>query len=140
MAINNLSLSGHLVKGFELNKGVAKSSIAINTWDKKTFYVDLVAFKQTAEYIMKGKYQKGELVVIGGELNVNTYNEKKYVQCIVRDIDRIGKANGDDVEIVESGASLGDPKENDVSDEEVATIVKEDEVNIDDEDNLDLPF
>lgn len=122
MNINSLSLSGHLVRDFELIKGIAKSSIAINTWDKKTFYVDLVAFKNTAEYIIKAKFKKGELIVVSGELNINSYNDKKYTQCIVKEINRFAKPK-DDEPLIESGASLGQPTGDiDVSDDEPIDI------------------
>lgn len=135
-SMNSLSLSGNLTRDFELNKGVAKCGIAINTWDKKTFFVDLIAFRQTAEYIAKGKYKKGDLVVVSGELNVNKYNDKVYVQCVVKDIERFSKKKADDdVEIVEENVvSFSDPKENDVSDQELASA---DLINVDDDD---LPF
>lgn len=128
MNINSLSLSGHLVKDFELIKGIAKSSIAINTWDKKTFYVDLIAFKNTAEYIIKAKFKKGELIVVSGELYVNSYNEKKYTQCIVNEINRFAKPKDDEIVVddeplIESGASLGQPTGDiDVSDDEPIDI------------------
>ena len=122
-SMNSLTLSGNLTRDFEFNKGVAKSGLAVSTWDKKTFFIDVVAFKQNAEYIIKQKFGKGDLVVASGELNINTYNEKKYVQFIVREIDRFSKKKDDDVEIVnepkESGVGLGEPKEAEVKDEEI---------------------
>lgn len=133
--MNALSLSGRLTKDFEFVKNVAKSSLAVETWDKKTFFVDLVAFKNTAEYIVKCKLTKGTLVAVDGELNVNKYNDKIYVQCIVKDITIIGKKKDvadDEVKIVESGASLGQPS-GDVN-------ISDDVVSIDDVTDDDLPF
>ena len=123
-SMNSLTLSGNLTRDFEFKNGVAKSGLAVSTWDKKTFFIDLVAFKQSADYIIKQKFKKGDLIVASGELNINTYNEKKYVQFIVREIDRFSKKKDeDDVEIVDepkvSGVGLGEPKEAEIKDEEI---------------------
>ena len=133
--MNALSLSGRLTKDFEFVKNVAKSSLAVETWDKKVFYVDLVAFKNTAEYIIKCKLTKGTLVAVDGELNVNKYNDKNYVQCIIKDIAIISKKKDvadNEVKIVESGASLSQPS-GDVD-------ISDDVVSIDDVTDDDLPF
>ena len=131
--MNALSISGRLTKNFEFSKGVAKSGLAVDTWDKKTFFIDLVAFKSTAEYIIKGKYTKGSLVVVDGELSINKYNDKIYVQCIVKNIELVDKKDDiveEDIKVVQSGAEMGLP----TSDKEV---VDEPNINIEDSD---LPF
>ena len=127
MATNSLCLGGNLTRDFTFNKGIATSGIAVSTWDKKTFFVDLVAFKNSADYIIKNKFKKGEKVVVSGELNINTYNDKKYVQCIIKEIQRFSKKTDDDVVLVESGASLGQPTGDiDVSDDVSVDMVDDD--------------
>ena len=129
--MNVLILSGRLTKNFELYKGVAKSSIAVDTFDKKTMFVDITAFKANAEYCAK-YLRKGEMVVVEGELNIFKKDDKTYVSCAIRNIQGGGKKKDDvddDVKLTPSGAQMGLP----TGDKDVA----DDPIKIDDDD---LPF
>jgi len=129
--MNLLILSGRLTKNFELSKGVAKSSIAVDVFKDKTMFVDITAFKANAEYCAK-YLRKGEMVVVEGELNIYKKDDKTFVSCIVRSIQGGGKKKDDvedDVKLVPSGVEMGLP----TGDKDVA----DDPISIEDDD---LPF
>lgn len=121
--MNVLVLSGRLTKNFELNNNVAKSSIAVETYNGGTMFVDLSVFKKSADYCVK-YCRKGDLVVVEGELNIFKKDDKVYTSCVVKTIQNCSgkkRKQGDDIYL---------EKDNVIADEA--------EVNIDDDSSL--PF
>lgn len=114
--MNILILQGNLTRDFELKNGVAKTSIAVKNY-KGTLFVDLVAFKNVAENCVKFN-RKGDAVVVEGELDINKYQDKTYVSCVITRISTIGKKketeempktiHGEPVEKAEEIASISD--------------------------------
>ena len=87
--MNRLILSGRLTKDFELKNEVARSSIAVDTFKGDAMFVDITAFKHTADYCVK-YLRKGDMVVIDGELNVFKKDTKVYVSCSIQNIQGLG--------------------------------------------------
>jgi len=126
MAVNILTIQGRLTKDFVNKNGNAYSSIAVDTYKGETMFIDIVAFKQKAEYCFDYLH-KGQMVLVSGTLNINKYQDKLYVSCAINEINNLGGGKYEEKE-----------KTNDTPtpvDEPVAT----DSVDLDDP-NLDLPF
>ena len=121
--LNQLTLLGNITKDFVNKSGNAYSTIAVNTYKGETMYVDIVAFKGTAEYCLNF-IRKGAKVVVNGSLNISKYQDKTYVQCAVREIINLSNKN--------NFIQEEDIDEEEVVDEPVAT---DEEI-----DNSSLPF
>ena len=110
--LNQLTLLGNITKDFVNKNGNAYSSLAVNTFKGETMYVDIVAFKGTAEYCLNF-IRKGAKVIVNGSLMVNKYQDKTYVQCSVREIINLNNKN--------NKVQEEDLNEEEVVDEPVAT-------------------
>ena len=122
--MNVLVLSGRLTKDFEYKNEMARSSIAVDTFKGGTMFVDITTFKSTAEYCVK-YLRKGDLIVLEGELNIFKKDTKTYVSCNVSTIQSLGSKKAKS-ETQESGISLSEPKEVDITDEEITSITDDD--------------
>ena len=123
--MNQVILTGHLVKDIELrktqnNKSVASFTIAVsNGKDKNADFINCVAWEKTAE-LLSQYVKKGHKIGVQGKISTRSYtnreNQKQYItEVLVRE-----------VEFLESK-----PKETNHQFEEVV------EIRIDDDD---LPF
>jgi single-strand DNA-binding protein len=92
MNFNKVILGGHLTADPELKTTVNGNSVtsftlAVNKKDKTNF-LDVVAFKQTAEFITKF-FHKGDPILLWGELSVNNYEKdgqkRKKVEVVVNE-------------------------------------------------------
>ena len=85
MALNHIVIMGRLTKDVELrrtNSGVAVASFTIacdrdfgNNGEKETDFVDVVAWRNTAEFVDK-YFSKGRMAVVSGRLQIRTWNDK----------------------------------------------------------------
>lgn len=121
--MNALILSGRLTRDFELNNGVARSSIAVDTFKGDTMFVDISVFKGSADFCVK-YLRKGDLVLVDGSLNIFKKDTKVYVSCCVSSIQSVGSRKKDEI----------------VDDEPM--VVEENQVNTNDDvvSDEDLPF
>ena len=90
--VNALTLQGRLTKDVVNKNGNAHFSIATTNFKGETMYVDVVAFKQTAEYAFT-YLSKGNMVIVEGSLSINKYQDKIYVSCVARNITSVGNNN-----------------------------------------------
>lgn len=81
--LNKVILIGRLTKDPELratqsNISVASFSLAVerNYKDKQTDFIDIVAWRQTADFVAK-YFQKGMQVAVSGSLQTRTWEDKK---------------------------------------------------------------
>lgn len=115
--MNIVILSGNLVKDFTLNKDVARSSIAVSKKDGNDF-IELVAFKQTAEICAKiGR--KGTPVLIQGTWNVYKANDKIYQNCLVNSIQVFTRKSVNDQPQTNNTEQLEDEEEIDIADDDL---------------------
>ena len=96
--LNNINLMGRMVADPELKQtpsGVSVTSFTIavdrdyaKTEDKMTDFINVVAWRGTAEFICKF-FKKGKLIILSGSLQVRNYTtkdgEKRYVSEVVAD-------------------------------------------------------
>jgi single-stranded DNA-binding protein len=72
---NYLQLIGRLTKDPEFKKvgehDLANCSMAYNKNKDQSFFIDINAWRDSAEKLMQ--YKKGELVIVSGELDVQSY-------------------------------------------------------------------
>ena len=85
--LNHIVLMGRLTKDPELRRtasgtSVATFSIAVErdfgnreTGDKETDFIDIVAWRQTAEFVSKF-FSKGRMAVVSGRLQIRQWNDK----------------------------------------------------------------
>ncbi len=86
--INTLILQGRLAQDFLNKNGNAYSTLAVDTYKGDTMYIDIVAFKQTAEYCFN-YLKKGTSVLVEGSLSISKYQDKKYITCIIKSINSL---------------------------------------------------
>jgi len=95
--MNNVILTGHLVKDIELrktqnNKSVASFTIAVsNGKDKNADFINCVAWEKTAE-LLSQYVKKGHKIGVQGKVSTRSYDDKDgkkvYVQeILVREIE-----------------------------------------------------
>lgn len=85
MALNHITIMGRLVADPELrrtNSGVAVTSFTIacdrdfgNNGEKETDFVEIVCWRNTAEFVSK-YFSKGSMAVVSGRLQIRSWNDK----------------------------------------------------------------
>ena len=85
MALNHITIMGRLTKDVELrrtNAGVAVASFTIacdrdfgNNGEKETDFVEIVCWRNTAEFVSK-YFSKGRMAVVSGRLQIRSWNDK----------------------------------------------------------------
>jgi single-strand DNA-binding protein len=86
MALNHITLMGRIVRDVELRRtgsGVAVASFTIavdrdfsgKDSEKKTDFIDCVAWRQTGEFISK-HFTKGRMIVVDGRLEMRDWTDK----------------------------------------------------------------
>lgn len=85
--LNHIVLMGHLTRDPELRRtgtgiAVASFSIAVDrdfgskeTGEKETDFIDIVAWRNTAEFVSK-YFTKGRMAVVSGRLQIRNWNDK----------------------------------------------------------------
>lgn len=81
--LNNVSIMGRLVSDPELKKtqndvSVTSFTIAVErsgSKDKETDFIDIVAWRSTADFICK-YFNKGKMIAIEGAIRTRTYEDK----------------------------------------------------------------
>lgn len=75
---NCLQLIGRITKDPEFKKvgehDLATSSMAYNKNKEQSWFIDINAWRDSAEKLMQ--YKKGELVLISGELDIQTWEKE----------------------------------------------------------------
>lgn len=86
--LNNVNIMGRICKDIELrrtNSGVAVASFTIacdrdfpnkNSGEKETDFVDVVCWKNTAEFVSK-YFGKGRMAVVSGRLQIRNWTDKE---------------------------------------------------------------
>ena len=83
--LNHITIMGRLVRDHELRRtgtGVAVASFTIacdrdfGKDDKKTDFIDCVAWRQTGEFISK-YFAKGRMIVVDGRLEMREWTDKE---------------------------------------------------------------
>ena len=116
--LNLLVLQGRLTKDVVNKNGTAVFSIAVDVYNGDPMYVDVVAFKQTAEYCFN-YLRKGNMVIVDGSLQIKKYQDRYYVSCVARTI-----------------TGVGNNKENSLVKEE--NVVKEEETPVATDEDIDI--
>lgn len=85
MALNHIVIMGRLTKDVELRRtgsGVAVASFTIacdrdfgSNGEKETDFVDIVCWRNTAEFVSK-YFSKGKMAVVSGRLQIRSWNDK----------------------------------------------------------------
>lgn len=85
MSLNHITLQGRLCRDVELRKtgsgvSVASFTIAVDRdfakdGEKKTDFIDCVAWRQTGEFISK-YFTKGRMIVVDGHLEIRDWTDK----------------------------------------------------------------
>lgn len=82
--LNHITIMGRLTKDVELrrtNSGVAVASFTIacdrdfGSGEKETDFVDIVAWRNTAEFVSK-YFSKGRMAVVSGRLQIRSWTDK----------------------------------------------------------------
>lgn len=83
--LNHITIMGRLTKDVELrrtNSGVSVASFTIacdrdfgNNGEKETDFVDVVAWRNTADFVSK-YFSKGRMAVVSGRLQIRSYTDK----------------------------------------------------------------
>ena len=83
--LNHIDLMGRITKDIELRKtgsgvSVASFTIAVDrdfgqNGQKETDFIDVVAWKNTAEFVSK-YFAKGKMIVVSGRLQIRKWNDK----------------------------------------------------------------
>ena len=84
--LNHITIMGRLTSNPELRRtgsGVAVTSFTLaveddfknNDGNKKTIFVDFVAWRNTAEYVSK-YFSKGRMAVVSGKLDIREWTDK----------------------------------------------------------------
>lgn len=101
--INKCILMGRLTKDLELrttNNGtnVTTFTIAVDTGygeDKKTDFINCVAWKKTAEFVNK-YFSKGQMIIVLGRISTRTYEDKngdkKYITEVIANEVQFGES------------------------------------------------
>lgn len=103
--MNNVVIMGRLTDTPELKKtqndlSVISFAVAVNrdySKDKIADFIDVVAWRQTAEFISK-YFQKGNMIAIEGSIQTRNYedkqgNKRKAVEVIARQVHFCGSNN-----------------------------------------------
>lgn len=110
-------LQGQMVKDYDVQAGktsgklYGRFTVAVNTGrdeNKKTSYIDCIAFGEIAEKLAAINATKGKCINVLGNLDINTYTDKngqmrKTPQIVVREADLVGK----DKEMLEPENTVG---------------------------------
>lgn len=86
MALNHITIMGRITKDIELRRtpaGVAVASFTLavdrdfkgNNGEKETDFIDVVAWKNTAEFVYK-YFGKGRAAVVSGRLQIRNWTDK----------------------------------------------------------------
>ncbi len=85
MALNHIDIMGRLVADPEIrrtNSGVAVTNFTIacdrdfgNNGEKETDFVEIVCWRNTAEFVSK-YFSKGRMAVVSGRLQIRSWNDK----------------------------------------------------------------
>jgi single-strand DNA-binding protein len=80
--LNHITIMGRLTKDVELrrtNTGTAVASFTLavdrDFGEKETDFIDVVAWRQTAEFVSK-YFSKGRMAVVSGRLQIRKWNDK----------------------------------------------------------------
>lgn len=107
--LNKVILMGRLTKAPELrttNNGtnVTTFTIAVDTGygeDKKTDFINCVAWKKTADFVAK-YFSKGQMIIVLGRISTRTYEDKnggkKYVTEVIANEVQFGESKKADTE------------------------------------------
>lgn len=85
--LNNVSLMGRLTDTPELRKTTNGTSVtsftvavgrnfASKSGDRETDFIDVVAWRQTAEFVTK-YFKKGQMIALSGSIQTRTYKDKE---------------------------------------------------------------
>lgn len=85
--LNNVNIMGHIVRDPELRRtasGIAVTSFTIacdrdfksKDGEKETDFVDVVAYRNTAEFVEK-YFSKGRMIVVSGRLQIRNWTDKE---------------------------------------------------------------
>lgn len=83
MSLNHISIMGRMTKDPELrrtNGGVAVTSFTLAvdrdfSKDKETDFIDVVCWKNTAEFVSK-HFAKGKVAIVAGRLQIRSWTDK----------------------------------------------------------------
>lgn len=82
MALNKIIVMGRICNEIELrrtDKGTAVASFTIacdrDFGDKETDFIEVVAWKNTAEFVQK-YFGKGRMIIVSGRLQIRNWNDK----------------------------------------------------------------
>ena len=81
--LNHITIVGRLTKDVELrrtNSGHAVASFTIACdrdfgQEKETDFIDIVAWRQTGEFVSK-HFSKGKMIIVSGRLQIRKWNDK----------------------------------------------------------------
>ena len=138
-SFNKVILIGHLTKDPELKTTtngttVTQFSIGVNRrFDKDTTdFINVVAWKQTAEFICK-HFTKGKPILVCGSLQTRTYEDnsgnKKYITEVVADEADFVKSKGENTSVDSAkafGSTNGAPSFNNASTAKFETVTDDD--------------
>ena len=86
MALNHIDLSGRICNDIELRRtstgvAVASFTLAVDrdiksaTGEKETDFVEIVAWRNTAEFVQK-YFGKGKMAIVSGRLQIRSWTDK----------------------------------------------------------------
>jgi single-strand DNA-binding protein len=137
MSLNTITIMGRLTKDPELRHtqsgtAVASFSLAVerdfkdkNTGGKTTDFIDVVAWRQTGEFVSK-YFAKGRMAIVSGSLQLRDWTDKE------------GNKRRT-AEVVANNVYFGDSKQSYAADPMTVLVDKVEEVFVEDDDS-DLPF
>lgn len=88
MSLNRVTIAGRLAKDLELRTtqsgvSVASFTLAVDgdfkdkqAGDRPVYWIDCIAWRQTAEFMYKYLSEKGRVVVVDGRLQTRTWTDK----------------------------------------------------------------
>ena len=119
--LNNVTLMGRLVADPELrttHNGISVTSFAIavdrgyakSNEERQTDFIDLVAWRQTAEFITK-YFKKGSMIAVEGSIQTRTYedkngNKRKAVEVVVNNVHFCGSKSSNSSDYTAPAAPL----------------------------------
>lgn len=136
--LNRICIMGRITRDLELRRtqdgtAVTSFTVAVDddfknkaTGEKKTYFLDVVAWRQSAEFVCQ-YFGKGRMVVVEGKLTVRDWKDK----------DGNKRRNA---EIIAENIYFGDSKRNDATEPHFTTESAAGGFAEDSEDEYDLPF
>lgn len=136
--LNRVCIMGRITRDLELRRtqdgtAVTRFTVAVDddfkskaTGEKKTYFLDVVAWRQSAEFVCQ-YFGKGRMVVVEGKLTVRDWKDK----------DGNNRRN---TEIIANNIYFGDSKRADTAAPQYATESAAGDFAVISEDDGDLPF